>query len=59
MRTASQGVSFALYTFLFLNTIHPNNDFTTRLMDLFKNYPNVDPNALGMKPDWENEPLWQ
>jgi len=42
-----------------LNTIQPNNTFTSKLNSLFENYPNVDPNALGMKPNWQNEPLWQ
>jgi abortive infection bacteriophage resistance protein len=42
-----------------INTIQPNNNFTSRLNDLFINYPNVDPNALGMKPNWQQEPLWQ
>jgi abortive infection bacteriophage resistance protein len=42
-----------------INTIHPNNNFTSRLNDLFINYPNVDPNALGMKPNWQKEPLWK
>lgn len=42
-----------------LNTIQPNNVFTSNLDGLFIKYPNVDPNALGMKPDWKNEPLWQ
>lgn len=41
-----------------LNTIKPN-DFTERLDSLFKSYPNVDPNALGMKKDWKNENLWK
>jgi len=41
-----------------LNTIKPN-DFTERLDSLFKKYPNVDPNALGMKENWQSEPLWQ
>jgi len=41
-----------------LNTIKPN-DFTERLDNLFNKYPNVDPNALGMKADWQNEALWQ
>ncbi len=41
-----------------LNTIKPN-DFTTKLDNLFTKYPNVDPNALGMKPNWQNEKLWQ
>src|SRR5690554_3077536 len=42
-----------------LNTIHPNNDFTCRLNQLFIKYPNVDPNALGIKLNWEQEPLWK
>lgn len=41
-----------------LNTIHPENSFTTKLQDLFDRYPNVDPNALGMKPNWNKEKLW-
>ncbi len=42
-----------------LNTIQPNNAFTTKLNTLFVKYPNVDENALGMKPNWQKEPLWQ
>lgn len=41
-----------------LNTIKPN-DFGERLSQLFDKYPNVDPNALGMKPNWQNEFLWK
>jgi len=41
-----------------LNIIQPENTFTEKLFSLFERYPNVDPNALGMKPDWFNEPLW-
>ena len=41
-----------------LNTIQPNNTFTQRLDYLFLNYKNVDQNALGMKPNWQQEPLW-
>ncbi|MFL0143075.1 Abi family protein [Tenacibaculum maritimum] len=41
-----------------LNTIKPN-DFTIRLDDLFKKYKNVDPNALGMTENWQNENLWK
>ena len=41
-----------------LNVIHPSNDFALRLKNLFTQYPNVDSNALGMKPNWEQEPLW-
>lgn len=42
-----------------LNTIQPNNNFSNRLNELFITYPNVDPNALGMKPHWQQEPLWK
>lgn len=41
-----------------LNTILPKNEFANKLNALFVKYPNVDPNALGMKPNWQNEPLW-
>ena len=42
-----------------LNTIKPDNDFATRLKSLFVKYKNIDPNALGMKPNWTKEPLWK
>jgi len=42
-----------------LNTIQPDNTFTTKLAALFVKYPNVDVNALGMKPNWQKEPLWK
>ena len=42
-----------------LNTIDAENLFTQKLSDLLKAYPNVDANALGLKPNWQNEPLWQ
>ena len=42
-----------------LNVIQPANDFTTRLMALLAAYPNVDPNALGLKLNWQNEPIWR
>lgn len=41
-----------------INIIYPANDFTPRLSALLQKYPSVDPNALGMKPEWENEKLW-
>ncbi|MCM4161282.1 Abi family protein [Antarcticibacterium flavum] len=41
-----------------LNVVQPENHFTEKLSALFEKYPNVDPNALGMKTDWEKEPLW-
>lgn len=42
-----------------LNVIQPNNTFMQQLDNLFTTYPNVDPDALGMKPNWQQEPLWQ
>jgi abortive infection bacteriophage resistance protein len=41
-----------------LDQIQPENNFTERIDYLLKKYPNVDPNALGLKPNWQNEPLW-
>lgn len=41
-----------------VNIIAPENSFSVKLQDLFAKYPSVDPVALGMKPDWQNEPLW-
>jgi abortive infection bacteriophage resistance protein len=41
-----------------LNIVQPKNHFTEKLENLFIKYPNVDPNALGMKPSWQKEPLW-
>ncbi|KGO92279.1 Abi family protein [Flavobacterium subsaxonicum] len=42
-----------------INIIQPENNFTNRLNDLFVKYPNVDPDALGMKPKWQDEELWK
>jgi abortive infection bacteriophage resistance protein len=43
-----------------LNVIHPDNNFTYQLHKLLNSYKNnIDPNALGMKQDWQNEPLWK
>ncbi|MBL1408710.1 Abi family protein [Sphingobacterium faecale] len=42
-----------------LNIVQPQNHFTPRLEGLFVKYPNIDPNALGMKENWQNEELWQ
>lgn len=42
-----------------MNIINPGNHFTQKLQDLFTKYPNIDPNALGMKLNWQNEPLWK
>jgi hypothetical protein len=41
-----------------VNNINEENHFSTKLQELLKKYPNIDPNALGLYPDWQNEPLW-
>lgn len=41
-----------------INIIYPANDFTARLSALLEKYPSVDPNALGMKDNWNYEKLW-
>jgi abortive infection bacteriophage resistance protein len=41
-----------------LNIILPKNTFATQLKALIKKYPSVDPNALGLKPNWDKELLW-
>jgi len=41
-----------------ISRIAPSNDLTQRISSLLAKYPNVDPNALGFKPDWQGERLW-
>lgn len=42
-----------------LNIIVPENSFSTKLQELINKYPNVDPIALGLTENWEQEPLWK
>ena len=42
-----------------LNIIAPKNSFSKDLQDLLVRFPSVDHNALGLKNDWQNEPLWK
>ena len=42
-----------------VNIIAPENSFSIKLQDLLRRYPSVDPNALGMKSEWQNEALWK
>jgi len=42
-----------------LNIIFPGNSLMEDLEKLFNIYDNVDPNALGMRPNWQEEPLWK
>ncbi len=41
-----------------LQSVNPNNHFATRMDDLLKKYPNVDPLAMGFPSNWKTEPLW-
>ncbi len=41
-----------------LNIISPDNHFTEEMSVLLEKYPGVDPFALGIKPNWKDEPLW-
>jgi abortive infection bacteriophage resistance protein len=55
---------FMLYVHLccmkyLLDVVNPGNNFTDKFSGLLKKYPNIDPNALGMKTGWELEPLWK
>lgn len=59
-----QSEHFMLYIHLccmkyLLIIVHPANDFTERILFLLKQYPNIDPKALGLKPNWQNENLWR
>jgi len=41
-----------------LNVTSPKNNFTKKLIGLLTDFPNIDPKALGVKPNWDKEPLW-
>jgi abortive infection bacteriophage resistance protein len=42
-----------------LDSITPENDFATKLKTLMSKYPSVDPNALGLRHNWQSESLWK
>ena len=42
-----------------LNSIEPQCTFTADMKALLAKYPTVSPSAMGFKPGWEQEPLWQ
>jgi abortive infection bacteriophage resistance protein len=42
-----------------VNIITPDNSFSTKFKELIIKYPSVDPDALGLKENWQNEPLWK
>lgn len=49
-------LSILLY---FLQTVNPQNTFVRRFKSLLCRYPNVDIEAMGFTPHWEQEPLWR
>lgn len=42
-----------------LNSILPENTFSSDLWTLLRQYPNVDTAAMGFTLDWPNAPLWR
>lgn len=42
-----------------LDRVDASNSFTADLQKILGEHPNVDSNALGLKPDWQDEPLWK
>ena len=40
------------------DNIHPNNDFKTRLKQLFAQNPNINLHAMGFPANWQEQPLW-
>jgi abortive infection bacteriophage resistance protein len=42
-----------------LDAISPGHHFANKMKEILRRSPNVDILALGIKPDWENEPLWR
>jgi len=41
-----------------MNVINNGNGFTAKLKSLLTAYSNIDPKALGLKSNWDKEPLW-
>jgi len=42
-----------------LDIISPNNELSTKLVDLFNHFPEVDLAAMGFPASWREEPLWR
>jgi len=42
-----------------MNTIKQENDVVSRVKEIIKKYPNIDPKAMGFPQDWKNESLWK
>lgn len=42
-----------------LDTVNPKNTFSTKLLGLFNEYPNIDIySGMGFSEDWKEQPLW-
>ncbi len=57
--TNTQRVYFVLAIIRYwLNIIAPDNTLPQDLINLFENYPDVNPGALGFPSNWQQELLW-
>lgn len=43
----------------FLNRISPGNNFSQKIQELLRLYPNANFQTMGFLPGWEQEPLWK
>lgn len=43
----------------FVDIIHPDNTFKSRLLSLLSKYPMIDTSAMGFVSDWQSLPLWK
>lgn len=51
---------FVLSMIIYLmNTINPKHTIANKIKFLLKEYPNIDPHAMGFPANWKDEPLWK
>lgn len=43
---------------LFSRPVDPSDEWSVRLMDLFKTHPGINPADLGFPAGWDADPLW-
>jgi abortive infection bacteriophage resistance protein len=53
--------TFAVLTLLkwLLRQIAPQSQWTNRLRELLKSYPDIPLNLAGFPPTWETSPIWK
>ncbi len=42
-----------------MDTINPKHSLQHKFLTLLAKYPNIDTQAMGFPPTWQNEPLWR